>query len=65
MCGDSPVILKKTTGKPPGSYWYDELHPVDRVFAEISKTYIAIINDKMPKEKHVLSVIQFYRENNK
>ena len=49
--------------KKTGTYWYDELHPTDQVFAEISKAYIAIINDQVPKNKRVFRVIDYFIEN--
>jgi len=48
-----------------GAYWYDELHPTNIVFSEISKTYIAIINNRIPKNKRVFSVIEFFEENHR
>jgi len=56
--------LEKHNHKTPGTYWFDELHPSNIVFKEIAKTYIAIINDKIPKHQRVISVIQFFEENN-
>jgi len=48
--------------KKTGKYWYDELHPTNEVFAEISKVYIAIINGNIPKDKRVFSVAQYFVE---
>ncbi len=59
--------LENLRNKRPGRYWYDELHPTARVFAEISETYVAIINGSIPQNQRVVNVIDFYREsgNNK
>ena len=51
-------FLETSRNKRKGRYWYDELHPTKRVFAEIAKTYVAIINDDIPKNKRVVSVIR-------
>lgn len=51
--------------KKSGKYWYDELHPTNEVFAEISNLYIAIINNNIPRSKRVFNVIQYFEENNK
>ena len=56
-------FLEVYNNKKPGTYWYDELHPTDQAFAEIAKTYIAIINNKVPKNKRVFSVIEYFNEN--
>lgn len=56
-------FLENHDHKKRGSYWYDELHPKNTVFAEIAKTYIAIINDEVPANKRVFSVIEFFNEN--
>lgn len=57
-------FLEIYENKKAGKYWYDELHPTNEVFTEISHTYIAIINDNVPKDKRVFSVIDFFKENN-
>jgi hypothetical protein len=56
-------FMENHDNKKPGTYWFDELHPTNEVFAEISQTYIAIINDKVPKDKRVFNVIQYFEEN--
>ena len=58
-------FLEVHDNKKAGAYWYDELHPVNEVFKEIAKTYIAIINDDLPKNKRVFGVIDYFRENGK
>jgi len=60
MYGDSPDILKFTTTKKTGTYWYNELHPTDQVFAEIANLYIAIIDKDIPEGKRVFSVIDYF-----
>jgi hypothetical protein len=55
--------LEAQDNKKPGTYWFDELHPTNEVFAEISQTYITIINDNVPKDKRVFNVIQYFEEN--
>ena len=57
-------FLEQFKGKRPGAFWFDELHPVDPVFAEISKVYIAIITEQIPKNKKVIQVIDYYKEQN-
>lgn len=58
-------FLEIHDNKKPGAYWYDELHPTNLIFTEISKTYIAIINNDIPKNKRVFSVIQYFEENSR
>ena len=58
-------FLEIQNQEPPDAYWYDELHPTNIVFKEISKTYLSVINNEIPNNKRVFSVIQFYKENNK
>jgi hypothetical protein len=57
-------FLEVNNNKRKGKYWYDELHPSNPVFAEIAKTYIAIINNTLPKNNRVISVIQYYNDKN-
>lgn len=57
-------FLAHHNGEEEGSYWFDELHPTDPVFAQIAKMYIAIINNKVPENKRVFNVIGFFKENN-
>ncbi len=57
-------FLETHNHKHPEAYWYDELHPKDAVFTEISKVYIAIINNKTEKNRRVFSVIQYYKNHN-
>ena len=57
-------FLEEYDNKKPGKYWYDELHPTHRIFAEIAKVYIAIINNRVPKNQHVFRVKDFFQENN-
>jgi len=56
-------FLEVYNNKKPGTYWFDELHPTNEVFHEISNTYISIINNKVPKQKRVFSVIEVFKEN--
>ncbi|MCF6341479.1 MAG: SGNH/GDSL hydrolase family protein [Bacteroidales bacterium] len=58
-------FLETNRNKRKGRYWYDELHPTKKVFAEIAKTYVAIINGELPKNKRIFSVIDYFRENGK
>ncbi len=55
-------FLEQYNHKKTGTYWYNELHPSNPVFAEISKTYVAIINNNISKERRVVSVIQYFKE---
>ncbi len=55
-------FLERQDGKKAGSYWYDEMHPTNRVFAEIAKVYEAIINGNTPPDARVINVIQFLKE---
>ena len=57
--------LEEYNHKKPGAYWYDEMHPTDPVFAQISRVYTAIINNKVPEGQKVFNVIQFFKENNR
>ncbi len=57
-------FLETHDNKTPGSYWYDELHPNNKVFNQIAQTYIAIINNRMPSNQRVFSVIQYFKDNN-
>ena len=50
--------------KKPGAYWYDEMHPINRIFAEIAKVYLAIINNQISKDQRVFNVIQFFKAAN-
>lgn len=59
------AFLAQQDGHQPKDYWYDELHPVSRVFEEITKAYIAIIDNKTEEDKRVFSVIEFYKNNSK
>lgn len=54
--------LEKAKNKKTGAYWYDELHPANHAFKEISKVYISIINQKKPTTKRVYSAIEFYQD---
>ncbi len=49
----------------PGSFWYDELHPTNQVFAKIAEQYVAIINNKLPKGKRVFRMIDYFDENSR
>ncbi len=55
-------VLEINDHKSPGTYWYDELHPTNPVFVEISKTYAAIINNNVPGQQRVFSVIEYFKE---
>jgi len=57
--------LELHDGKPTGDYWFDELHPVNHVFQKIANVYLAIINDKLPENQKVYSVIRFYQDSNR
>ncbi len=57
-------FLEKRDHKKQGAYWYDELHPTDEVFKEITKAFIAIINDEIPKNERVVHVIDLEKQNN-
>jgi len=56
-------FLEKYHHKKAGAYWFDELHPVNAAFMEIAQTYKAIINNDIPSDQRVISVIQFFQEN--
>ena len=47
--------------KAAGEYWFDELHPVNKVFKEIGKTYLEIINSKSETSARVISVEHYYK----
>ncbi len=54
-------FMEHNDGKKAGAYWFDEMHPNNRVFAEISKVYLAIINNRVPINQRVFNVIQFFK----
>ncbi len=58
-------FLENQNHKKKGAYWYDELHPKNIVFSEIAKTFTAIINNKIPKDKRVFSVIENFKNQRK
>lgn len=58
-------FLEKSRNKRKGRYWYDELHPTKKVFAEIAKIYVAIINNNVPASKRVFRVIDDYQQTEK
>jgi len=58
-------FLEKSRNKRKWRYWYDELHPTKKVFAEIAKTYVAIINNNVPASKRVFRVIDDYQKSEK
>ena len=52
--------LEHHDGVKNNSYWFDELHPTDPVFAEIAKVYVTIINNNTPKNQRVFKVVRFF-----
>lgn len=58
-------FLERHNHKKSGAYWYDELHPKNIIFIEIAKTFTAIINNKIPKNKRVFSVIENFQKKSK
>ncbi len=58
-------FLEEHDHQPQGSYWFDELHPVNRVFEKIAGVYITIINNKTADKQRVYSVVDFYRDEKK
>jgi len=58
-------FLEKHDHQPQGSYWFDELHPVNRVFEKIANVYVAVINKKTPDKQRVYSVIDYYKDEKK
>ncbi len=55
-------FLEEHDHQPRVSYWFEELHPVDKVFEKIAGVYIAIINNKTADKQRVYSVVDFYSE---
>jgi len=56
-------FLEKRDHKKHGAYWYDELHPNDEVFKEITKAFMAVIDDEIPKNERVVNVINLNKQN--
>jgi len=54
--------LEKYYNKSPGSFWYNEMHPTNIVFKEISKVYAKIINSKPKSDKRIYNVIKQFDE---
>ncbi|OQX78252.1 MAG: hypothetical protein B6D64_07140 [Bacteroidetes bacterium 4484_276] len=52
-------------GKKQGSYWFDELHPKSKILKIIASTYEDVIDNKIPKGKQVINVIDTFSKNNK
>lgn len=49
-------------GKGPGYYWFDELHPQPVIFGLIADAYAAIINNQIPSNQRVVSVVQLFSQ---
>jgi len=47
--------------KRPGTYWYDELHPKNVIFKNLSAIFAAISNGKIPKDQKVVNAIEYFK----
>ena len=47
--------------KRPGTYWYDELHPKNVIFRNLSSVFSAIANNQIPKNQKVVNVIGYFK----
>jgi len=56
--------LEKYYNKKPGSFWYNELHPTNIVFKEISNIYAELINKKTLGKNKVIRAIDFFEKYN-
>ncbi len=55
-------FLENYYNKRPGEFWYNELHPTNIVFKEISKIYAEIINKKSMGNTKVFKAIDFFKQ---
>jgi|GEM_PF-5706972 hypothetical protein len=59
------AFYEKSEGKKQGTYWYDELHPMSKIFGIIADVYSDIIDGKNNPGQHVINVIAAFSEKNK